>query len=307
MMSNNSDDRNINQLNGQELAMEFTNLKPMNYVTVIPIGFPNAGKTLWLASILAYAKNATNSLFSITRQTKFPFNGGHLISDYLTTNFKKGGKLPGRNAMGTLDVFGINIIPTKEKLPILNLALLDLAGEDIQKIRTSIQGDFTSKIKSIFKGLSIDQSPVIFVLITPFAPPTKKGMSINDSHQEEDSLHSDFLNYLMVDSPELLKHSSIFIVVSQWDRNTDEKLSVESYIRTNRPSLYSIVKKLSIVWGSYSVGKILETQNETDGTIDANLAVIDQNSPERFWKKIYQVCTKKELDEKSWLQKLFSW
>ncbi len=307
-MTNNflDEPQNVNELGGHEIATEFSNLKALDYVTVIPIGFPNAGKTLWLASILSYAKNTTSPLFSITRQRQFPFNGGFRVADELDNNFKRGGNLPGRTITGTLDIFGLNILPTKEKLKKLNLAFLDLAGEDIQKIRTSVRGDFSSKIKAIFNGLGIDKSPIIFVLITPFAPPAKKGQSISDAHKDEDSLHSDFLNYLQVDEPELMKHSKFFIVVSQWDKNTDQKLSVENFIKNNRPSLYSIVKNVSVIWGNYSIGKILETYNESDGTINANLATIDKVSPERFWKKIYQVCTGRELDEKTWWEKLFS-
>jgi hypothetical protein len=307
-MTNNflDEPQNVNELGGHEIATEFSNLKALNYVTVIPIGFPNAGKTLWLASILSYAKNTVSPLFSITRQRQFPFNGGFIKADYLDNNFKKGGDLPGRTPMGTLDVFGLNILPSKDKLPNLNLAFLDLAGEDVEKIKTSVRGDFSSKIKAIFNGLGIDKSPIVFVLITPFAPPSKKGKSISDAHKDEDALHSDFLNYLQVDEPELLKHSTFFIVVSQWDKNNDQKLTVENFIKNNRPSLYSIVKNVSVIWGNYSIGKILETYNESDGTINANLATIDKVSPERFWKKIYQVCTGRELDEKTWWEKLFS-
>ena len=307
-MTNNSIDeqQNINELSGHEIATEFANLKSMDYVTVIPIGFPNAGKTMWLASVLSYAKNSVSPLFSITRQRQFPFNGGFKVADALDVNFKTGGNLPGRTITGTLDIFGLNILPSKEKLPNLNLAFIDLAGEDVMKIRTSVRGEFSSKIRAIFNGLAVDKSPIIFVLITPFVPPSKKGQSTLDAQKDEDSLHSDFLNYLMVDEPELFKVSKFFIVVSQWDKNTDQKLTVENFIKVKRPSLYSIVKNASVIWGNYSVGSILETLNEGDGTVNANLRTINMVSPERFWKKIYQVCTGRELDEKTWWEKLFS-
>ena len=180
------DNRQFHELNSHEIAREFSNLNSENYVTVIPIGFPNAGKTLWLSSILHFAKNNTGSLFSITRQRQFPFDGGFVVSDELNNNFKVGGKLPGRTVTGTLDIFGINLSPVKEKLPSLNLALIDLAGEDISKIRTSVRGDFSNKIKAIFNGLALQNSPIIFVLITPFAP-SKKARSSNDFHKEEDT------------------------------------------------------------------------------------------------------------------------
>jgi hypothetical protein len=307
MLNNFSENnQNISELSGHEIATVFSDLKSLNYTTVIPIGFPNAGKTLWLASILSYAKNTTSPLFSITRQRQFPFNSGFKVADDLDNNFIRGGNLPGRTITGTLDVFGINIKPTNIKLRTLNLAFLDLAGEDVMKIRTAVRGEFSSKIKSIFNGLGIDRSPIIFVLITPFSPPKKKSLSISEAHKEEDNLHSDFFNYLLVDEPELVKHSKFFIVVSQWDKNSDDKLTVENFIKQNRPSLYSIIKNQPIVWGKYSVGKVLETFNESDGTISANLSVIDKMSPERFWKKIYQVCSGRELDEKTWWEKLFS-
>jgi len=175
--------------------------------------------------------------------------------------------------------------------------MVDIAGEDISKIKTDQNGELTAKISAIFNGLTVHNSPVVFTLITPFIPAS--------THEEEDELHFDFINYLQTTQPYLFENSKFFIVVTQWDKNRNTQLSVEEFIKTQRPSLYNIVKSSSIIWGNYSVGKILESKDE-EGNHMAELVDINSEYPMRFWKRIYQICSGKEIDYKSFWQKLFS-
>ena len=107
---------------------------------------------------------------------------------------------------------------------------------------------------------------------------------------------------------DVLKNAKFFIIVSQWDKNPDPNLSVETYIRDKRPAVYNFVNNLDVVWGSYSVGKLLETEMVNDRGeryIDQKIARINYEYPERFWKKLYQVCTNINLDQKTFWEKLF--
>jgi hypothetical protein len=106
-----------------------------------------------------------------------------------------------------------------------------------------------------------------------------------------------------MNQPELLKNSKFFIVVSQWDRNPDQKLDVETYIREKRPSIYAYVKNSTVVWGEYSIGTLLEST--VDGVQIQTISRINYEYPSRFWKKLYQICTNKSLDQKTFWEKLF--
>lgn len=290
-------------LNDHEIAKVFTEFKRDNRIAVIPIGFPQAGKSLMISSLMHYARKCEDVLFKTTLENDSIFYSGRIVVDNMVELFGKDDTLIGSTEAGTLDLIGINIKPTNSKLPNLNLGFLDLAGEDIKNIKNSERANFTDKINAIFNGLKIDNTPIIFLLITPFEPALLEGESYYDSHNREDTLHYDFLNYIEVSQPQLLRQSKFFIVVSQWDKNPNEKDNVEDFIREYRPSIYNYVKNSPVIWGEYSVGQILVSK--INGTNFSSLVRRNIIYPSRFWKKLYTVCTGKNLDQKTWIEKLF--
>lgn len=292
----------LSDLSVHDVARVFTDLGSTNRVLAIPIGFPQAGKSLLLSSLMYYARKGEKTLFRTNLVNDFPFDKGRLAADQMVDYFDQG-KIYQSTEKGALDLIGIDITPAKGNLPNLNLAFLDLAGEDIKGIKTSEGAVFTEKINAVFNGLKIDNSPLVFILITPFEPPRKDNETIQHAHDREDSLHYDFLNYIEQNQPELMENSKFFIVVSQWDRNTNKQLDVETFIREKRPSIYNYVKNTTVVWGEYSIGKLLESQ--IDGVQIQEIVRINYDYPSRFWKKLYHICTNKNLDQKSFWEKLF--
>jgi hypothetical protein len=275
-------------------------------VTIIPIGFPAAGKSLFLSSLLHYAKSSKREkLFNITPEPpKGIFLKGRIAFNEMVEYFHNG-QLYGANAKGSIDLIGLDIKPNNEKLSKLKIAFLDLAGEDIQNIKVSNNAEFTGKIKAVLNGLQANDAPVIFTLITPFEPAGSTSFGSNSvAHDREDTLHFDFLSFLEKEEPNIFKNSKIFIIVSQWDKNTNPQLNIENYIQKYRPSIYAFVKNLNVIWGSYSVGRLLVQQDET-GKSYQKLITINEDYPENFWKKLYQVCTGDDLDQKTFWQKLF--
>lgn len=286
-----------------EISKAFTAFKVDNRHVVIPIGFPQAGKSLLLSSLMNYAQNCPNSIFKITNESKKPFKNGQLVFSQMIEKFK-GKDLYEANAKGSLDLIGINIKPEKTGYPSLNLGFLDLAGEDIKNIKTSEGGVFSDKINAIFNGLKIDNTPIIFTLITPFEPAILDGESIEDAHKRESTLHYDFLNYIEVNQPQLLKNSKFFIIVSQWDKNPNPNSSVEEYISEFRPAIYNFVKNMNVVvWGEYSIGQLLVSK--VNGVNIQEVIRENHDYPHRYWKKLYHICTGKNLDHKTWFEKLF--
>lgn len=299
---NNEKRSQLADLDVQKIAKEFTRFSKDNRVVVIPIGFPQAGKSLLLSSLMYYARKSDDTLFKTRLENDFPFDGGRLVVDQMINRFDKG-EVFDANAKGSLDLIGITIQPANSKLPNLNLGFLDLAGEDIKNIKTSEGSTFTEKIDAIFNGLKIDNTPIIFTLITPFKPAILAGESIQDAHDREDTLHYDFLNYIEVNQPQLLKNSKFFIVVSQWDKNPNEKENVEDFIRNYRSSIYGFVKNTPVIWGEYSIGQLLVST--VNGLNVQEIVRINYDYPSRFWKKLYNICTNKSLDKKTWIEKLF--
>lgn len=294
-------------MNVHEIAKQFSDDESANFIKdnrflVIPIGFPQAGKSTLLSSLIYYSRQGYNPPFKPIWVSKEPFDRGFLTADEMVKYFQDK-KLYQANQKGSLDLIGIDIFPLKANLPRLNLAFLDLAGEDIKGIKTSEGSVFTDKINAVFNGVKTGGVKVVFVLITPFEPPKKDNESSRNAHDREDALHYDFLNYIETNQPELFRTSKFFIVVSQWDRNSDANLDVETYIREKRPSIYNSVRNSSVVWGEYSIGTLLEST--IDGVQIQTISRINHEYPARFWKKLYQICTNKNLDKKTFWEKLF--
>jgi len=292
----------LSELTVHDIARIFTDFGRQNRVLAIPIGFPQAGKSMLLSSLMWYARKGADTLFRTNLENDGPFKGGRIAADEMVDYFDRN-ELYKPNQKGSLDLIGVNITPPKANLPTLNLAFLDLAGEDIKGIKTSEGAVFTDKINAVFNGVKIDNSPIIFILITPFEPPRYDNENSQNSHDREDALHYDFLNYINQNQPELLKNSKFFIVVSQWDKNSNAQLDVETYIREKRPSIYAYVKNSTVVWGEYSVGKLLEST--VNGVKEVEIVRKNIDYPSRFWKKMYHISTNKSLDQKTFWEKLF--
>lgn len=288
-----------------KIASAFSDLRinEEDVTMVIPIGFPAAGKSLFLSSMLFYAAKDTNNLFELHRINHSPFQKGHKSADEMIEYFSNR-KIYTLNQQGTLDLIGLKISPRLSGRPELNLAFLDLAGEDIKNIKTSIRGDFTEKINAVFNGLKANLTPTVFFLITPFMPAKlSEEESDREAHVREDALHTDFLDYLEQRQPEIYDNCQIIVIVSQWDKNLNAKLTIEEYMTRYRTALYNKVRNKNVVWGTYSVGRLLRQQND-DGTFMQMLVQINNDYPNRLWKKLYYICTHKYLD--SWLTRLFS-
>jgi hypothetical protein len=288
-----------------KISRIFADFGKENRVVAIPVGFPQAGKSLFLSSLIYYFSKSNDKLFIPEPKKNSPFENGSKTMDQMVQFFDQR-KLYQSNAKGTLDLIGLDLKPfdhIKRKLPILKVAFLDLAGEDLKKIKISEGGEFPEKINAVFNGIKIDNSPLIFILITPFQPPIKDDESLEDAHNREDALHFDFINYLKENQAELLLNAKFFILVTQWDKNPSRNQSVESFIQENRKSVYSAVRNSNVFWGEYSIGRILETRE--NGVNVQEIIRINYDYPNRFWKKLYKISTNKDLDQQPWWKKLF--
>ena len=307
-------------------------LKGRKRTMIIPIGFPNAGKTQLISSLLYYAKCSFSEersieikesikeeiypLFSIEEVDKSvnevnPYAQGRAEMNRLINSYIRG-ELAGTTASGTLNLIGVNLIPNgskKKKLPKLNLAFIDIAGEDIKKVKFDLdkgeKGFFTYKFDAVFKGLNDSDHPVVFMLITPYQTVGE------NEHINEADLHVDFLNHIRDYYPELFKRASFYIFVSQWDKCKDENMTDIEFIKKNRKKIYDKIEECQKEYGSiasymgYSIGQISEVVTNDDGSNSvAKLRRINYFCPSVVWKDLYYRCTNKQLNKKSWWKRI---
>lgn len=292
----------LDDLNPHDIALVFSSFSKDRRKLIIPVGFPQAGKSLLLSSLMYYAVKGANTPFRLFQEEDFPFDKGRIAANQMIKYFDEG-SLYDPTQEGTLDLLGVTIQPNDPKSPPVKLGFLDLSGEDLKRIKINEGASFTDKINAVFNGIKIDETEVIFLLITPFEPARLDNESRQDAHDREDALHYDFLNFLHVSQPDILKNAQFVVVASQWDRNPDPNEDIESFIQSKRPSLYNLVKKTQVTWGDYSIGKLLESTVE--GIKMQTIVRIDYENPLRLWKMLYRLTTRKDLIRKSWWDNLF--
>jgi hypothetical protein len=291
--------RNISDASDHDIGTEFFNLSANDYFTVFPVGFRAAGKTMLLSSMFSFAEKNATKPFKVLPHRHYPFNASFKLRALMVENFDtKYGQLMGRTAVGNLDLFGMTIEPNHRKLKALKLNFVDVSGEDISKIKTTADAQLTRKLKAVFKALEMSGAPCIFMLVTPFSSNERRG------DVDEDTLQTDFINFLKTDYPNLLSKSRIFILVTKWDQNKDPKFTPEMFIKQKRSSLYNLVQGTNTAYGAYSIGQVLETKESDE--VKASLVSINEQYPWKIWNKLYETYSGQELIYKNWFQRLFS-
>ncbi|MXV38459.1 hypothetical protein GO491_07180 [Flavobacteriaceae bacterium Ap0902] len=282
----------LSELDILKIFNEFTRGKNKRQV-IIPVGFPQAGKSFLLSSLFYYSRKATERNWKANFENKEPFNDGFLSVNTMVDYFQQKKQYP-QTISGTVDIIGVRMEPSRRNLPVSEYAFIDLAGEDLKEIKVSNQGKFGDQINGILK--SIAGSRPIFLLITPYEP------ALGD--HDEDTLHSDFLNHLKMNLTNLFNESIFVVIVSQWDKNPNRETdSVEEYIEQNRPQLYGQIQNSNTVYGEYSVADIT-TGKDNEGNEFIFFQQINKEYPKRLWDRLYKISTGKDLS-KSWWEKLF--
>lgn len=290
----------LDDLSQKEIIKIFDSLNSEGRQIIIPIGFPQAGKSLFLSSLMYYAERCPDKKWEGNSLNQYPYDKGNRSRNLMIQFFDNKEAYP-TTRKGTLDIIGINIEPHKKRLPVLKLAFVDLAGEDIKTIKTDEKGEFTPQIEGILKACELGKP--IFCLITPYKPST--------SESAENALHKNFLDYLKESMPDLYNRSKFIVIVTQWDKKPiTDKLKVEEYIEKNRPALHTAMKgrNAKILYGEFSVGKVFDTVDGKDEKGNPKPVVliqrIDFQYPYNFWNNLYIVATGKPLIQKGWFSKL---
>lgn len=283
----------------------YVSKKSPERVLIVPIGFPNAGKSMFLSSLVYHARK-TDLLF--TEESTEPFTYTKVLTDKWVKSLEDS-KWVSPTRVGDISLLGLKLAPSwtngkydNKKNPYeIKLALLDLAGEDIEKIKVSNNHEFSDRIDAIFRGMNVFKTQTIFVLLTPY---NNIGDEDNDEyHKNEDTLMYDFLKYMKEKEPEIHKNAQYLVLVSKWSECKNPEVEVPEFLKEYRPQLYNIINGSNVEYSNYSVGNILNTK--VNGVLHSEIIDIEYKSPRKIWKKIYNYCTDRDLEHKSIFSKMF--
>lgn len=257
---------------------------------IIPIGLPQAGKSMFIASLIAYAfKRDIKDDNSCNFDHVFPkeSSGVKLITDALD----KKDVLPTTGA-NEITIIDLDMKSRYRKRPI-KITLIDLAGEDIERLigkRPDREGT-AKKIANILAACVAKKA--IFAILTPVNNNTTLG-EITEFDNNEDNEMKSFISKLKSENPKLYNLTKFLFVITKWDI-LPHRIDSAKFLSIHRNQLYveySSSGKYGLI--PYSVGNV----------IGKTIIDVILHSPKNFWYTLYRWCTGKHV--LPWWKRIFS-
>lgn len=260
---------------------------------IIPIGLPNSGKSMFIASLIAYAfrrDKAEDNSCNFTNDIDEKYSGVKDITDALDNNTV----LPSTRA-NEFSIIDINM-KSRYRQPEIRISLLDFAGEDIERITGRNPDDpqgTAKKIERILEACIAQRA--IFAILTPVNVNMRRVGELEDFDRIEDSEMRAFIDKIKVNNQRLYQRTKFLMVVTKWDM-LPNKITAESFIKKHRNQLYLEYSDNSKSYGllPYSVGDV----------VGKTIIRIVLRSPKNFWYTLYRWCT--GIHVLPWWKRIFS-
>ena len=259
---------------------------------IIPIGLPESGKSMFIASLIAYAfrrSEKEDNSCSFDHVIPKEFSGVKDITEALDGN----SVLPstGKNEFSIIDV---NMKPRCRDRKI-KVSLLDFAGEDIERL-IGLKPDDDGSAKKIEKILAACIArKAIFAVISPVDVNMSEIGEVSSFDTREDTEMKAFIDKIKRDNQRLYRQTKFLMILTKWD-TLPSRISSETFLKKHRNQLYNEYSSNSKSYGliPYSVGNVVG-----DTIIDIVL-----RSPKNFWYTLYRWCTGKHV--LPWWKHIFS-
>lgn len=259
---------------------------------IIPIGLPNSGKSMFIASLIAYAfrraekeDNSCNFEHVVSKEE----SGIQSIIDALNDH----SIVPGTKA----NHFSIIDLDMKSRYRNrkIKVSLLDFAGEDIERLLGLKPDEQQSgyKIGKILDACIAQKA--IFAIITPVDENFTELGEVSDFDEREDTEMKAFIDKVKSHNPRLYQNTKFLLVVTKSDK-LPKTVTSSVFLKKHRNQLYNEYSSNSKSYGliRYSVGDVV---GET--IIDVIL-----RSPKNFWYTLYRWCT--GMHVLPWWKRIFS-
>lgn len=169
----------------------------------------------------------------------------------------------------------------------LYLTLIDISGEDLNKIQTHSgeRGKFTDQINFLMKDT---ENNIAYVLVT-------------DDPDRDDTLMHSFFNYLLtLNVGEAYKNGitdGVLLLIAKTDKEAYANL--EGYLRSRMPLTYGALTSRNGAIGTFRIGNGVELMNDRQIIVN-----YDYDSPKRLLAWLYKRKTGNELYPVSWWKRL---
>ena len=260
---------------------------------IIPIGFPQSGKSMFIASLIAYAfrrnTNEDNSCnFNVT--DGMDTYGVSTILEALDKKTVLPSTRPDEMTIIDLDM------ESSYRKKRVRISLLDFSGEDINRLVGVLKDDeqgSANKIGEIMAACIAQRA--IFACLTPVDEHMQEFGMISDFDRAEDTHMHSFITSLKTQNPRLYNMTKILLIATKWDK-LPGRISPEKYLKLHRNNLYNEYSGYSRSYGliPYSVGDVVKN----------TIIRMSLRSPKNFWYTLYRWCTGKHV--LPWWIRIFS-
>jgi len=261
---------------------------------IIPVGLPETGKSMFIASLIAYAfKRETKDDNSCSFDHVIPkeYSGVKEIIDALDRNQV----LPSTRS-NEFSIIDINMRSRYRPRKVIQLTLIDFAGEDVKRITGANPDDSFGSAKKIEKILAACIArKAIFAVLSPVDVTMQRVGQVSDFDRDQDTEMKAFIDKIKMENPKLYKMTKFLMIVTKWDKVPDRVSSVK-FLKEHRNQLYNEYSSNSNSYGliPYSVGNV----------VGATIIDIVLKSPKNFWYTLYRWCTGQHV--LPWWKRLFS-
>jgi len=260
---------------------------------IIPIGLPNSGKSMFIASLIAYA-------FRRDAKEDNSCNFDHVIPKELSgvkdiTDALDGHSVLPSTTENWFSIIDLNMESRYRPNKRIKVSLIDFSGEDIERL-IGIKPDDYGSAKKIEKILAACIArKAIFAVLTPVDKHLSEIGEVSDFDRKEDSEMKAFIDKIKRENLKLYRLTKFLMIVTKWD-TLPNKVSCETFLKKHRNELYNEYSSNSKSYGllPYSVGNVVG-----DTIIDIVL-----RSPKNFWYTLYRWCTGNHV--LPWWKRIFS-
>ncbi len=287
---------------GNHLLSEFSNEEILKDIAqrisdgrrlIIPMGLPQSGKSMFIASLIAYAfrrdrkeDNSCNFAIPVERNV----SGVDVVLDALDNNRVLPSTRPDEITITDIDM------ESRFRRKKIRISLLDFSGEDVERLtgkRVDDSQHSAEKIKQILAACIAQRA--IFAILTPVDEQIIEVGQESDFDRIENTEMLSLINILKTTNRRLYNNTKFLMIITKYDK-LPSRVSPVKYLQLHRNGLYNEYSGYKRSYGliPYSVGDV----------VGNTIIKMVLRSPRNFWYTLYRWCTGKHV--LPWWKRLFA-
>lgn len=245
------------------------------YTYFFVFGLTTAGKSAMLSGLIYYMETAgigqTRPQGSGVHQKRGRFLINNMREKVESGEFVAGTPQLDKQNSDLVTEINLSFEPSHDGLPDLKLCLLEMAGEDLKKVKLQeggLGGELDQRIDALLTHPRIE---LMFICVVDVDYPKRSQTAIID-----------FLNHLYDKGH---RQNSLLLTVNKWDKVRDRFEDITNYLKVELPAVWNKLhdkNRLDVSYLDYSIGEV---------DVSNNTFVYKEKDSKRLFKWVYKKST----------------